>query len=318
MSTINLGIIETEVKSQIHNAALTDAQIDRWANIIQDRIVRAMDPSWLEMSYTFDTVATQREYWISRPQFRKITSVVDEDNGRVLTPTTEKNIDWADPDHSNTGSPSEYALGGIRGFQTQLLAADHIHVISSSAADVTQTVHIEGKDATGHDIDDTITITGVGVATGTTSFTTLDNISKSAATAGVITVSKSDNTTILTYLEADACNTQYMLMAIWPTPTAVTTIRVRYMRKVREMVDDQDEPDLPESWQDLVLTGTMAYAHEFEFEFERGQALWARFNADIAKLGAEMGNSRDNNRKIKLQSLISGPRLLGRLPDTVG
>lgn len=315
MSKLNLNIIIQEVRAKIHDSSLSQSQISRWANIAQDKVLRSMDPDWLKESLDFSTAVDQREYALQNLQFHKVESVVDFTSQFPLYPVTEKEIDGFDPGHVRTGRPTMYAIQGIRSYETQLSVADTIDVASNHAADTTQTVLIKGTNG-GYPVKETLTLAGTTTVNGTKTFTTITDVVKSDYTTGLVTFWSTAE--VLGSIAPDALSMQLQTLILYPTPTDVRTIRVRYIRQNREMVDLQDEPDLPDMWKDLVLWGTMQQAHEFVYEFAQASKMKDQFEDEVRKLHHEMGNTRDNRRAIKIPGPVAMKRYKGRLPEQIG
>lgn len=321
MARLNLTGIAAEVRNKVHNSTLSTAQIALWANIAQDKVIRDIDAPWLEETATFSTTASTRQYVLPLVSFSKIKSVVDETNETELTQISEKYIDSIDPAHSASGSPAAYCNYGLRTFHTQLSAADTVSVVSSSTSDTTQTVLIRGLNSAGTPISETLSLNGTNSVDGSVSFTTLVDVTKSANTEGAITVSSTAGivTTTHVIIPPDKLSRQYGLINLYPVPSGTNTIRVRYIREVRELVENEDEPDLPEMWHDLVLIGALIQAHEFLYEFEKAAEYRLILDKEIQLLkNSTAGNIRDNQRKVRLSSIKSFRRPKGRLPYPLG
>lgn len=320
MARLSLADIRAEVKARVHDSTLTNAQVDRWANIAQDGIIRKIDPGWLEDTCTFSTVADQRKYFIEDVEFYKVKGMVDETSRWQLTQVAEKYIEETDPALIRKGRPYLYTMYGTQPFEADLPAANTITVVSSSAADTAQTVLIRGEDAAGTPIKEVLTLNGAVAVNGTTSFTKLTHISKSDATTGYVTVYSVDGlvTTTHVIIPADQLERHYQPIALYPIPTDVRTIRVRYIRQTKMLTEEEDTPDLPDMWHDLVMIGTLIQAHEYLYEFEKAVELKGQMAGMEQNLKSQTtGNYRDNSRKIRVTSLKRNRLPRGRIPEPV-
>lgn len=317
MARINLSIIRAEVKSRVHDSGISNTSIDRWANLAQDQVIRSMDPDWLEETATFSCVASTRRYLLKNVAIGKVKSVVDESSTLKLVQESESYIDNIDPAHDQEGDPYLYCLYGVQTFASQIGTAGVVTAVSSSASDTTQTVHIKGTNASGYLIKETLTLNGTTAVSTTASFTTVTDITKSDVTTGYISVTDAGTVTLVV-IPGDKLSQQYQPIILFPTPSGTNTIRVRYIRTPRDLVEAEDEPDIPEMWHDAVLLGTIKLAHEYLYEFDNMAIVKAEYDEVIKKLKQEMGNSRDNSKVIRLPSLKRGKRGKGRLPDVVG
>lgn len=93
---------------------------------------------------------------------------------------------------------------GEQAVLVQPTSANAPKVVSSSASDVTQKVHIEGR-LSGEMVQATITLTGTSAVASSVQFDEITSIAKSGTTAGTITVT------------SNAGTTTYATMASWET-----------------------------------------------------------------------------------------------------
>jgi hypothetical protein len=63
---------------------------------------------------------------------------------------------------------------------------------------------------------------------------------------------------VLSQIEIGQTSAQYYRIQLWPTPTAVLTYTVDYVRKLLDMVNDTDEPLLPEDFHHALWKGAVA------------------------------------------------------------
>ena len=78
----NLSTIRQEIKDRLHQAALSDAKVDRWVNEAQDRIFRELDLDTVQRTSTITTAANTGEYYLETG-YHRITSIVDETANRA-------------------------------------------------------------------------------------------------------------------------------------------------------------------------------------------------------------------------------------------
>ena len=318
MSLINLTKIRSEIKGNVKNSSLSNDLIDYWANNSCNIIARAMDMDCLKETYSFNTVADQRTYFIEA-DINKIVSVVDTDNEHSLKELFEQDIDRLDGGHEDSGTPYYYSKQGMSEVIAQPTAASVVTVVSSDGADTTQTVRINGKDANGVDVTDQITITGIVAAAGTVSFTTVTGIRKSATSVGTFTLTSDVGAVTLVRIPANKYFNQYQQINLYPVPGDAIAFFVRYIRNPRLMTNAEDVPDLPLNFQDLVIMGTMVKAHEYFYEYDRAEKLEQRFEDQIKKLAIEQGKTLNNTRVLRAKyRKYSVAQSYGKIPRIVG
>ena len=313
---LNLSTIKTEVKSKLHDSTLTDAQIERWVDMAQDRIIRSMDCDFLLDVKTFDSVADQRTYYIDAG-FNRVLHVLDEDNNRILDEISEREILTADPDLSSSGTSDFYSLTGIAEVQAQFDGASKITVVSSSASDTTQTVRIRGK-VSGVETTEAISLNGTTSVDSTNTYDADQDILARLSTAcvGKITVTDTEDSGTLAIIPAGFYRHPMIKLSLYPTPSDDdVTYKALVYRNPFYLTDEQDIPDLPHGWEDLVLSGVMVEAYTYAYEFDIAEKAEIRFQRDISALTKEQGDSRNTNRRIRCKPKW-GLSSRGRLPDT--
>jgi len=106
------------------------------------------------------------------------------------------------PEDNSTTSGGAIDTTAIVVFDSSTLAntlEDTVEILSSNAGDTTQTVTIYGRAASGSLVSEPLSLNGVTVVNGATTFERIMKIVVSASHAGTITIRKaSDNTTIAT------------------------------------------------------------------------------------------------------------------------
>lgn len=320
MARLNLSAIIDEVRTKVRDATLSGDQVALWANMAQDKIIRSMDAPWLEETASFETVADQRQYLLEGVAFSKVKSVINETHEEILQQVSEKYIDYADPSHEASGQPIAYCIYGLTKVENQLSEAAIVNVQSDSASDITQSVLVRGEDANGKKISESFNLNGTAWIVGTVTFTKILEVAKSENTVGSVTVLGDDPAvTQVVVIPPDKLSRQFQPVNLYPIPSGAFDIRVRYIREVRELVEEQDEPDLPEMWHDLVLMGTLVQAHEYLYEFEKAAEMKAMLDRELDSLRQQaVGNIRDNQRKIRPRSLKQSSPWRRKLPYPVG
>ena len=308
--SLNLSTIRTEVKSAIKQTSLTNIQIDRWVNYIQEIIARKMDADYLEETNTFSTVANQRTYYLANTL--KIKSIVDQTGDLELEEVSEKTIEEWNPDFTDTGAPYNYSRLGISEVQNQPTSASVITIVCASPLDITQTARVNGVSSSADDTESVI-LNGGTVAT-TKTFTKLYSIRKSATTAGKITCTSNATAVTNVVIPPARLLVQHQGINLYPIPTDIRTILTRTLRFPRPMINGEDTPDLSEGYHEIVLLGVLMEAHRNVYEFARSNEIRAIFESEIKQLGSEQGQTRNNRRRIQLPPLRT-IKSWGRLPS---
>lgn len=215
-------------------------------------------------AFTFATVASQRSYplpayfgRIARDPaiVRNLTTgaeirLTDQDTCQALDPRQGTSLETA-------GTPVRAFIGGSVGVGVQpATAGDALEVVSSSAADTTVKVTVEGLDANGVDVRAEVTLNGttaVAVATlasvfsftkaypdGTTPTT------ERTSSAGTVTLRKVTGATTLQALLPQESAVDRPQITLHPMPSSVVTIAVPMLRAPRRLIADSDM--VPPMW----------------------------------------------------------------------
>lgn len=212
---------------------------------------------------TFDSVVDEPR--VALPQaLTRIDSLyqTDPNNWRL----GEKSLDWlrtVNP-QQNSGTPIYYVPKGYEYVAAQPADASQIWVKSDSASDV-GTAYIQGVRTGGAPASSSVTMTGTTAAQ-LGSFSDWEQIDKffvSTNAVGTITLYEdSDAGDVLSVIPIGAVRPYYFIILLWPTPAEVQTYSFDYERKITEMVEDTDEPFLPEDFHDLLSIGARMDEYE--------------------------------------------------------
>jgi len=299
---LNLESLRTELTNRLksNSAVLSDARLNQWLNQAQDDVANELDFNHLLHSTTLETVAGVRQYYAPNIAQRKIRSVVNADTMVPLEEISKASLLVRDPDEGDTGSPYFYACEGA-GYIRSAHTSGTVDVASSSASDTTQKVRIYGRIANQVDATELISLNGVTVQTGTITFEEVYSATTDGTTVGRITVNMNDtNNTVIAriapWLRVDETAAFY----VYPSPTAAETLNVIGYRRPRQMVNDEDFPDFPTSYHELVLLGALIRGHKDLFRFNLANDVFkTEFLPQLNKLRKEQ-----NLRSRKSKTLV--------------
>jgi hypothetical protein len=258
--------------------------------------------TWLRRKTTFDTVASQENYNLDeevgeiallrqRSTPVKLIQVPDEFFYKVL-PNIED---------LSTDTPRFYRLWEESGFSTNITTAETITVVSSSASDTSSfSVRVTGRDANGLIIQETITLNGLtGVASSTTfQANGLISIAKSAATTGTITVTGTTSTTTMVRIAPTQIAPRFKRISLYPIPNAAITLYLEYYEAFRELINDNDIPQMDVKWWWVAREGALAKA----WEYKQNEAATQLHQQNFLR-GLEMMRRQDNRKMDLIKAL---------------
>lgn len=312
----NLTALRSELTNLLktNNNAVSTSRILDWLNQAQDDVATEMDPDNLIVTTSITTVSGTRRYTTDL-EFNKIMSVVDTTNNVPLDPISETDVEDIDSELSQTGSPNFYTVYGLDWVREQPSSASVVTVVSSSASDTTQKVRINGI-VSGSVDTELLTLNGTTNVNGTKSFSEIHSIAKDGTTTGRITVTTNSGGVTNAILAPSRYAEQRQALFLWPIPDGAYTMRVRGVRRTRPMLNNEDFPDLPEAYHDLVLIRAKIRGHEDLFRFSIAEALREReYMPMLQKLKKQMGNNR-GRRSFVIGSMSMPDRW--RFPSVLG
>jgi len=234
------------VKQTLNDVHTSRCNSERWA--------------WMEwpptLAATFEFVASQRNYSLptnfARPIYfynRTKKQFLSQVKGRNFVPSAESVADWV----TEVGEQTGFRLAGYSPVKQQPPVAGSTVVLTSSDVSEAST---NGLTITGDTEDGQVTETVVVNATSTAVFTRIIKYSKTGTWSGTLTLKDSSTNTLLT-LGADEYGKQYPQLQLMFSPQSTDTIEYRYYRKPVTMVEDNDTPDLPSEYQDILVYDTL-------------------------------------------------------------
>lgn len=286
LAEIRGNIEETTRESQISDL------IDEFINLTIQEI---NDPAWAfegtrkagynhlwranRRKYTLSTVDSQEDYQLPR-DVDKI-GLIRTTQAKLLHVPDHLFYKWIPNPTAETTYPRYYRLWENYGVSTQISTAEKVDVVSDSASDTTQTITIVGTDANGYRLVETYTLAGLTPDTGAETFTTITQVSKSAATVGNITVDGNTSATVFVILLPEERSPRFKRVSFYPIPsTTDTSIYIEYYTRFRSLVNDSDVPNFDEKWHWVIRQGALAKVYQYQGEAKQStfittQAIYA-------------------------------------------
>lgn len=207
---------------------------------------------------TFSTVASQQPYALPEQGIAKINRIWTPTNPRRLI---KRSLAWLREVDAQAatiaGLPIYWIPLSYVQVATQPADASEIFVKSTAAGDTTQTCYIEGIITGGYRRTASVVLTGttaVTLSASITNFIEIDKCYLSATAVGTVTLHEdSGSGTELARIAIGDLYARYLSFLLYLTPSAVETMYVDITRGINDMVNDTDEPLIPEDFHDLLL-----------------------------------------------------------------
>src|SRR3990167_3661587 len=306
MAVLNLATLRTELGQKIKKTSLANARVDRWLNMAQDDVCSAIDADYLVDEATITTASGIRLYFVPDCQPSGIIQIVDTTNDKVLSKLDEEDVERIDPDRDDSGDARFYNGYKYSEYEGVPLTASTVDIVSSTAD--TAQVRITGT-VNGVFDNELITLNGTTVATGTKSFSAIHGVRKASTTTGRVTVNVNDaSNTVIAYIAHDALIRQYQPFRVWNVPDAADSLRVRFYRLPRPMINAEDVPDVSShEFHELVLIGAAIRGHRDLFDHDIAQKVlveeWSPF---IQQFARRQGKNRTDRSPVIGGSAIDG------------
>ena len=260
-----------ELRDNIATTTLETQQgdlIDSYLNLTGQKIHNFHHWTWLRRKQTFATVASQEDYNLDE-EVDRIALIRQRSSPQVLQYISDPDFYkyLPNPEDQATGSPRFYRRWEETGFSTNLAAADTIYISSSSSSDGSSfTVRVRGRNSSGEEIRETLTLNGTSSVTSTTTFAAsgLLQVSKSGRTTGTITVYRTTGATVLAELAPDELTPRYKRVSLYPIPSSALTMYLEYYEVFRPLVHDTDVPQMDAKWSWVLREGALALMWEYK------------------------------------------------------
>jgi hypothetical protein len=213
---------------------------------------------------TFASVADTPDYALP-PNVARVLAIYEATNRRRLLSLDRSTYRTIEPDPTTqTGTPTHAVDLGIGFVARQPSAADELFIDSTSASD-TGVAFLEGYRTGGYPFALQVTMTGTtAVAFPTHSdIVEITDFYLDAAAVGTVTLHEgASGGTELARIPIGYRRSRYRKVALWPTPAAAITYSLDYERDVTDLVNDDDEPELPYRFHHLLGIGARAKEYE--------------------------------------------------------
>lgn len=184
----------------------------------------------------------------------------------------ESGVDWA------TGTPTKpdrFMLSGVAKVATQPTTAAVVTVTTTGGTEAAvNSIIVSGVTSAGDYVEETLSSTNAwSTLTSTNTFQIILDITKIGASwSRTITVTCNSQT--LLSLTATEYGRQFRILEILGTPQANIDFLYRFYRKPRQLVNDNDIPDLPESYDDILVLRTLLAMQGYSRATGDEQAHW--------------------------------------------
>lgn len=201
---------------------------------------------------TLSVVTGQTKYALP-DNFLSMLFVKRDNLGEYLEEIPMKSMLEADNGVLESGELTRFMITSVEGVKNQPSSPGVVVVTTTGGAEATANgIVIQGLNASGNFVEETLSGTTWTTLTSSNSFQTIFNIIKTGTSwTRVITVTVGA-TTILA-LNANEFAKQYQQLELTDVPTQSNTLYYRYFTKPVDLVYDNQNPQIPEAFRDLLV-----------------------------------------------------------------
>jgi len=281
----NFATLKNNVAQEIQDTSSSMLSlIGTYINNRYFQILRAINWQNIRTDYQLTTTAGTQDY-VLPDDFGKEIYVHDSTNNRELSRVELQDLVRNYPSGlTSTGTVYRYVIYDDT-VQNQPASASTLSIVSSSASDTSQTVLVRGI-SSNVEITEEVTLSGTTSVTTSNSFSRVKAISKSANTAGKVTITAGSTT--IAVLAPKVLESRYKKIKFHYVPNQALTISIPYIIKPLPMVEDEDYPIIDIA--DLIEMGAKADALRYKKQYTKAQVYEALFTKGLAEYIWDMEN----------------------------
>ncbi len=184
----------------------------------------------------------------------------------------ESGVDWA---NGTPTEPDRFMLTGVSKVQTQPTTASVVTVTTTGGSEAAvHSVVIRGVTSAGDYVEETVSSANPwSTLTSTNTFAVILDITK-IGTSWSKTITITANSQTLLTLTAENFGKQFRMLEILGTPQANVNYLYRFYRKPRQLVYDNDIPDLPDSFDEILVLRALLALQGYSRATGDEQAHW--------------------------------------------
>lgn len=257
---------------------LVRSRVQRTLNLWHRRLLSSPKLSRLrDRVTTFASVTTSAGVHVLPPSVARINRIYETTGNTRLT---DRTLDWLrnNPNAANdTGTPQIYVPLGLQAI-LQVPASTGLWVASSSASDVTQKANVEAVRASLYPRTPVpVTLNGttrVAIDSTITTFTDVLKFFVDGPCVGDVSLYDAAAAgNVLAVIPIGSNAAKYQGLYLYPTPAASLTYTLEYLARVPTMVQEHDEPMLPEDFHDVLCAAGRYEEFVIKQQYSTAQAV---------------------------------------------
>ena len=295
----NLGQLVTRIQANTGiNAATYDTKVKAWLNEVYEDVYDTFLWPGSLIRGSLSTVVSQ-DFLVMPPNVRRVIFLSQESSPEWLRfSDTAQFVRSFFANFGSTGTPTDWTDDGESPVLAQPSAASVLAIASASASDVAQSIRIQGRDANGVFLTESVQLSGLTPVNSANSYTSIEMISKTDTTVGIVTITSNAAAVTVARIAPRDLDSKSVRVRLNAVPSAVISIYYIAKRQLYRLVNDEDQ--LLIDVDSAVVAGATALA--LREQGDLSSETWA------ARAGSEIQKRRD-------EILGQGMRTLKLQPD---
>ena len=257
------GLLLTLVKDALNRAHQNLLNDDRYDFMLWPR------------NETLSVTANQKVYSL-HPRFGHPLFFYNPTTDQYLEEISPKGLleAGADWDDGESTEPDRFMLTNVSKILAQPASAGVVVVTTTGGTEVAANSVIVRGSYNGVEVSETLSSGSAwSTLTGSQSFDVIEDITKVGAT-WTRTITAARGATTLLILGASVFGQQFRTFELIDDPTAAATLTYRFYRQPRQLVLDNDIPDLPKGFDDILVYQALIAMHGYTRATEPELAIW--------------------------------------------
>jgi hypothetical protein len=222
---------------------------------------RASETGWawlLSPKCTLQIVAGQTQYILPFENIGQIQYWYNETTKQFIPVVPDREFISESFDATATSNQLGVVMAGTSPVKRQPTTAQLLSVTSTAEETGFQSVYIEGTDSDGNVVSDTIGNINTSVSANTpivgmVAFASVTRVTVEGVWTGTLTLKAVDDDATLVVLTPTSLSKQYQVIELVNAPSEHATVTYRYYRRPRQLVRDNDVPEIPYPYSTILV-----------------------------------------------------------------
>ena len=238
----------------------------------EKRCVQCKWPFMRSRPYSFTLDTSKQEYTLHE-QASSLDYLWNTTQEFFLVEVSDRNLPGESISYTDDLVPARYfSRAGYWPVRYQPVSAERITITSDQAEGAAPTLTIEGEDANGDVISETITVPNSGAL----SFARINRLTKAGTVAGTWTIKGYTSNTVFVTLTTSQLGKQYPVIRLFNPPESADSVQYQFFKKPTVLSLDNDIPDIPYPYCSVLVYDALLMISAYNEVTSEGVDIWRR------------------------------------------